>query len=49
MYYFLGGDQARTQLDASKHWLEVHNAVTVVLFVIFGANLTPKGIPPLTS
>ena len=50
VYYFLGGDRALAQLDALKHWLGVHNnAVTGVLFVIFGVNLISKGIPPLTS
>jgi hypothetical protein len=50
VYYFVGGDRARAELDALKGWLGVHNnAVTCVLFVIFGVDLIAKGIPSLTS
>jgi hypothetical protein len=49
VYYLLGGDRARTQLDELKDWLRVHNAaVMAVLFLVFGVDLIAKGIPPLT-
>ena len=32
-----------------KNWLAVHNdAVMAVLFLVFGASLIAKGLPPLT-
>jgi hypothetical protein len=50
VYYLAGGEHARTQLDAIKGWLAAHNAaVMTVLFLIFGADLIAKGIPPLTN
>ena len=49
VYYLLGGDRAKTQLDELKDWLRVHNAaVMAVLFLVFGVDLIAKGIPPLT-
>ena len=49
VYYLLGGDHAKAQLDSMKGWLAVHNAaVMTVLFLVFGVNLIAKGIPPLT-
>ena len=49
VFYLTGGDRAKTQLDAAKDWLAVHNdAVMMVLFLVFGVNLIAKGIPPLT-
>lgn len=49
-YYLVGKDRAKTQLDATKDWLTVHNsAVMTVLFVVLGVNLIAKGIPPLAS
>ena len=49
IYYLVGGDTARTRLDAVKEWLAVHNdAVMTVLFLVLGVNLISKGIPPLT-
>ena len=49
VFYLTGGDRAKTQLDAAKDWLAVHNdAVMTVLFLVLGVNLIAKGIPPLT-
>jgi threonine/homoserine/homoserine lactone efflux protein len=49
VYYLVGGEAARTRLDAVKEWLAVHNdAVMTVLFLVLGVNLVSKGIPPLT-
>ena len=49
VFYLVGGDRAKTQLDSVKGWLAVHNdAVMTALFQVFGVNLIAKGIPPLT-
>src|SRR3954454_11563306 len=49
VYYLLGGDGAKTRLDAMKDWLATHNdAVMAVLFLVFGADLIAKGLPPIT-
>ena len=49
VYYLVGGDRARTELDSMKGWLAAHNAaVMTVLFLVFGVDLIAKGIPPLT-
>jgi hypothetical protein len=49
VYYRFGGDGAKARLDALKGWLAAHNnAVMAVLFLVFGANLIAKGLPPLT-
>ncbi|MGV8964968.1 MAG: GAP family protein [Cellulomonas sp.] len=49
LYYLVGGEHARTQLDSVKGWLAVHNdAVMTVLLLVFGAKLVAQGIPPLT-
>ena len=49
VFYLLGGERAKTQLDVVKGWLGVHNdAVMMVLFLVLGVNLIAKGIPPLT-
>ena len=49
VYYLLGGDRAKAQLDSVKGWLAVHNdAVMMVLFLVFGVDLIAKGIPPLS-
>ena len=49
VFYLLGGERAKTQLNSVKGWLAVHNdAVMMVLFLVFGVNLIAKGIPPLT-
>ena len=49
IYYLLGGEHAKTQLDSVKGWLAVHNdAVMMVLFLVFSVNLIAKSIPPLT-
>jgi hypothetical protein len=48
-YYFVGGDDAKVQLDSMKGWLAVHNAaVMTVLFLVFGVDLIAKGLGPLT-
>ena len=50
VYYLVGGEHAKTQLDSVKGWLTVHNAaVMTVLFIVFGVDLIAKGIPPLTA
>jgi threonine/homoserine/homoserine lactone efflux protein len=49
VYYLLGGEQAKGRLDEMKTWLAAHNdAVMAVLFLVFGADLIAKGLPPLT-
>ena len=49
IYHLVGGDAARTRLDAVKGWLGVHkDAVMTVLFLVLGVNLVAKGIPPLS-
>jgi threonine/homoserine/homoserine lactone efflux protein len=49
IYYLLGGERAKAELDSMKSWLAVHNAaVMTVLFLVFGVALIAKGIPPLT-
>jgi len=50
VYYPLGGERARSELDELKDWLRMHNAaVMAVLFLVFGVDLIAKGIPPLTT
>ena len=50
VYYLIGGEHAKEQLDTVKAWLAAHNAaVMTVLLLVFGANLIAKGIPPLTT
>lgn len=50
VYYLAGGEHAKAALDTLKGWLTVHNAaVMAVLFLVFGADLIAKGIPPLSS
>ena len=49
VYYLVGGDDAEARLNEMKDWLAMHNeAVTAVVFLIFGADLIAKGLPPLT-
>jgi threonine/homoserine/homoserine lactone efflux protein len=49
VYYLVGGDKAKAELDSMKGWLAAHNAaVMTVLFLVFGVDLIAKGIPPLT-
>jgi Sap-like sulfolipid-1-addressing protein len=49
VYYLVGGDRAKAELDTMKTWLGAHNAaVMTVLFLVFGVVLIAKGIPPLT-
>ena len=50
VYFLVGGDGAKVQLDSMKGWLAVHNAaVMTVLFLVFGVDLIAKGLGPLTS
>jgi len=50
VYYLVGGDKAKTELDSIKGWLAAHNAaVMTVLFLVFGVDLIAKGLPPLTG
>jgi hypothetical protein len=50
VYYLVGGDKAKAELDSMKGWLATHNAaVMTVLFIVFGVDLIAKGIPPLTG
>ena len=49
VYYLVGGDDAEARLNEMKDWLAVHNdAVTAVVFLIFGVDLIAKGLPPLS-
>jgi threonine/homoserine/homoserine lactone efflux protein len=49
VYYLTGGDHAKARLTDMKTSLAVHNAaVTTVVFLICGADLIAKGLPPLT-
>lgn len=49
VYYLVGGEDAEARLNEVKDWLAIHNAaVTAVVFLIFGADLIAKGLPPLT-
>jgi hypothetical protein len=48
-YYLLGGQKAADALTELKGWLTAHNdAVMTVLFLVIGADLVAKGLPPLT-
>ena len=48
-YYLVGGQKANDALTELKGWLSVHNdAVMTVLFLVLGADLISKGLPPLT-
>ena len=50
VYYLLGGERAKSELNELKGWLSVHNAaVMTVLFLVLGVDLVAKGILPLTS
>ena len=50
LYYLVGGDHAKDQLDGLKGWLGMHNtAVMAVLFLVFGVDLIAKALAPLTS
>lgn len=50
VYYLVGGDEAKAELDSTKGWLAAHNAaVMTVLFLVFGVDLIAKGLPPLTG
>jgi hypothetical protein len=43
IYYLLGGEKAKAELDSMKSWLAVHNAaVMTVLFLVFGVALIAK-------
>jgi threonine/homoserine/homoserine lactone efflux protein len=48
VYYLLGGERAKVQLNSTKGWLAVHNAaVMTVLFLFFGIKLIADGLPVL--
>ncbi len=50
VYYLVGGDKAKTELDSMKGWLATHNAaVMTVLFLVFGVDLIAKGTGLLTG
>ncbi len=50
VYYLVGGASAKATLDDLKGSLAVHNpAVMTVLFLVLGADLIAKGLPPLTA
>jgi hypothetical protein len=50
VYYLVGGDRAKAELDSLKDWLAVHNAaVMTVLFLVFGVDLIAKGLPGLSG
>ena len=50
VYYLVGGDKAKVELDSMKDWLALHNAaVMTVLFLVFGVNLIANGLAPLTG
>ena len=50
VYYLLGGDHAKVQLESMKGWLGVHNgAVMTLLFLVLGVDLIAKGLAPLTA
>lgn len=50
VYYLLGGEHAKAQVDSMKGWLAVHNAaVMTVLFLVLGVDLIAKGLAPLTA
>jgi hypothetical protein len=49
IYYLLGGEHAKANLDEMKNWLALHNnAVMAVLFLVFASKLIADGLPPLT-
>ena len=49
VYYLVGGENGKLQLESLKGWLAAHNsAVMAVLFLVFGVDLIAKGIPPLS-
>jgi hypothetical protein len=50
VYYLLGGEHAKTELDQLKGWLTVHNAAVMAgVLLVLGADLIAKGLPPLTT
>jgi hypothetical protein len=50
VYYLVGGDHAKAELESMKGWLAVHNtAVMTVLFLVFGVDLIATGLPQLTG
>ena len=50
VYYLVGGEHAKAELNAMKGWLAVYNAaVMTVLFLVFGVDLIAKGLPQLTG
>ncbi|MFO7571724.1 MAG: GAP family protein [Gaiellaceae bacterium] len=50
VYYFVGGEHAKSSLEELKAWLITHyEAVMTVLFLVFGVVLISKGLAPLTG
>jgi Sap, sulfolipid-1-addressing protein len=50
VYYLVGGEKAKTELNELKGWLGAHNAaVMIVLFLVFGVDLVAKGLGLLSS
>jgi hypothetical protein len=50
VYYLLGGERAKAQLDTLKAWLGANNAtVMTILFLVFGAVLISKGVGLLST
>jgi hypothetical protein len=48
LYQRIGGDKAKSTLDATKDWLVAHNAaVMTVLFLVIGVKLIGDGLPGL--
>jgi threonine/homoserine/homoserine lactone efflux protein len=49
LYYLVGGERAKSRLKDLEDWLTAHNdAVMAVVFLVLGADLIAKGLPPLT-
>jgi hypothetical protein len=47
LYARIGGEHARSSLDAAKAWLTQHSAAVLgVLFLVSGVDLIAKGLPP---
>ena len=50
IYYLVGGEKAKSQLDGLKSWLAANNAaVMTVLFLVFGVDLIAKRVGLLSS
>ena len=50
VYYLVGGEKAKSELDGLKSWLAANNAaVMTVLFLVFGVDLIAKGVGLLSG